>query len=195
MTRTILHIDASARHDQSKSRAMSQRIVDHLGAETVIHRDLADSLPHIDGTWVGATFTPPAERTAEQNEKLALSDGLLAELLAADAIVIGTPVYNFNIPASLKAWIDQIGRVGVAFRYTETGPVGMLASKPVYIAVASGGTKLGSQIDFVSNYLKFVFGFVGLSDVQLIQVADDETQNDANLRQIGALNEPTSVAA
>jgi FMN-dependent NADH-azoreductase len=165
---TLLHIDASARFADSTSRKASAAIVAEQGADTVIRRDLAEGLPFLDETFTSATFTPPENRTAAQNAALALSDTLVAELQAADTIVIGTAMYNFALPASLKAWIDQIGRAGVTFHYTETGPQGLLNGKKAIITIATGGTPLGSDFDFASAYLRFILGFVGITDVTIL---------------------------
>lgn len=168
MTRKVLHINASARQQGSVSRQLSRQIVDHLAPEHIIARDLADGLPFLDEAWVTATFIPPQDRTEAQAATLKLSDEIVAEVQAADTIVIGTAMYNFSIPAVLKAWIDQIARVGVTFAYTETGPKGLLEGKKAIIAIASGGTPLGSDYDHASDYLRFVLGFVGITDVTIV---------------------------
>jgi len=172
MTKTILHIDASARRQGSVSRELSAKLVAEAGADKVIHRDLSDGLPYLSETWVHSTFTPPESRSEEQAAALDFSDTLVAELTAADTIVIGTPIYNFSIPAVLKAWIDQIARAGVTFQYTENGPKGLLEDKKVIIAVASGGTAIGSDYDFASPYLKFALGFLGITDVTVLDKTD-----------------------
>ena len=165
---TILRIDASARHEGSKSRAALDRIEARIGRAT-IRRDLADApLPQVDETWVGATFTPPEKRDEAQRASLALSDVLVEEVQAADTILISTPVYNFALPASLKAWVDQVGRVGVVFRYTADGPVGLLEGKRVVLAIASGGTRIGSEVDHLTPYLRFILGFFGITDVTFV---------------------------
>jgi FMN-dependent NADH-azoreductase len=164
---SILHIDASARTDGSVSRDLSASIVAKLGGE-VIRRDLTQALPQIDETWIGSAFTPEPERNASQRDKLALSETLIEELRAADTIVIGTPIYNFALPASLKAWIDQVTRVGETFKYTDTGPVGLLTGKRAILAVASGGTAVGSDIDFATGYLRHILGFIGITDLEII---------------------------
>ena len=171
MTKTILHIDSSARIEGSTSRDLSARIVERLGATSVIRRDLAQPLPLIDAAWIGANFTPADARDAEQRDRLALSDELVAEVKAADVIVIGAPIYNFSVPAALKAWIDLVARAGLTFQYTETGPKGLLEGKRAIVAVASGGTKAGSEVDFATGYLRHVLGFIGITDVQMV-VAD-----------------------
>ncbi|MEM8654521.1 MAG: NAD(P)H-dependent oxidoreductase [Pseudomonadota bacterium] len=164
---TILHIDSSARTQGSVTRDLSSDIVAKLGGD-VIRRDLTEALPQINETWVNANFTPADDRDAAQRDTLALSDSLVEELKAADTIVIGAPVYNFGIPSALKAWVDLIARAGVTFKYSETGPVGLLQGKRAVIAVATGGTPVGSEIDFATGYLKHIMGFIGIHDVEII---------------------------
>jgi FMN-dependent NADH-azoreductase len=168
----ILKIDASGRTAGSVSRELGDRIVAGLsnGGETV-SRDLNDHLPNLDEAWIGATFTPVDVRSNEQHATLALSDEIIAEVQAADTLVIATPVYNFGIPATLKTWIDHIARVGVTFRYTENGPVGLLEGKKAVVAFASGGVPMGSPMDHVTPYLKTVLGFVGITEVEFLDTA------------------------
>lgn len=168
MTRTILHIDSSARTEGSVSRDLSAQIVSRFGTAEVVRRDLAAPLPLLDGAWVGANFTPADQRSDEQKQLLALSDSLVAELKQADILVIGSPVYNFSVPSTLKAWIDLVARVGLTFQYTETGPVGLLEGKRAIIAAAAGGTQAGSDIDFATKYLRHVLGFIGITDVEVV---------------------------
>jgi FMN-dependent NADH-azoreductase len=166
---SILRIDSSANTTDSVTRALTDRIVAKLGDSDVTVRDLAhEPLPQITQTWAVARVTPEADRSAEQIEALVESDKLVAELLAADTIVIGAPLYNFSVPASLKAWIDLVARVGVTFRYTETGPEGLVKGKRVIIAMASGGVPAGSEADFNTGYLKAVLGFMGMTDVTIV---------------------------
>ena len=116
----ILRIDASIKGAQSVTRALTGRIVDRLTgaapAASVVSRDLSGGLPFVNAAWIEAAFTPDTDRTPEQAQALALSDELIAELQAADTLVIGMPVYNFAVPAQMKAWIDQVARAGVTFR-------------------------------------------------------------------------------
>ena len=169
MTRSILRIDASARRDGSVSRDLADRIVARFGdGVTVTTRDLATGLPLIDEAWIGANFTPADQRTEAQRAALALSDQLVAELQAADTLVIGLPIYNFGVPAALKAWVDLVARAGVTFRYTEAGPQGLLTGKRAVLVVASGGTRVGSPIDFATPWLRHVLGFMGITDVTVI---------------------------
>lgn len=164
---TILHIDSSARFSGSTTRDLTARVVAKLGGET-LRRDLTEALPHITESWVNANYTPADQRDVLQHDTLSLSDTLINELKSADTIVIGAPIYNFSIPASLKTWIDLICRAGVTFRYTENGPDGLLTGKRAIIVAASGGVKIGSESDFAIGYLRHVLGFIGISDVQMV---------------------------
>ncbi len=165
---TVLHIDASARRDGSITRALTARIVERLSDSDIIRRDLDVALPIIDSDWVGANFTPADQRTQAQQQTLTTSDDLLGELRRADTIVIGTPIYNFALPANLKAWVDMIARAGESFRYSENGPEGLLTGKRAIIVVASGGTAIDSEADFATPYLRFVLNFVGISQIEVI---------------------------
>ena len=169
----ILYITASIRSDsESVSRSHGQRIVDGLAAKTgatVTTRDLAvNDLPYVSAERFAANLTPAAERTAEQADLAAIADTLIAELQAADTVVIASPVYNFGPPATLKAWADLVARTGTTFRYTATGPEGLLTGKKAYLAIASGGTPMGSDIDFMSRWLTFFLGFLGITDVEMV---------------------------
>ncbi len=177
----VLKIDASARHDGSVSRQLSDDIVARLKAAdssvSVVERDLAGGAPFVDAEWIGANFTSEESRSEDQKAKLAKSDALIDELLAADVIVLGAPIYNFGVPAALKAWIDQVARARKTFKYTEKGPVGLLEKKRAIVAIASGGTEAGSPIDFATPYLRHVLGFLGITDVKF--VAADRLMIDA----------------
>ncbi len=168
----ILHISASIRGDESVSRQLGTTIVEGLAAKTgatVIERDLsANDIPFVDAARFEANLTPAADRTGEQAELAAIADTLIAELQAADTIVFSVPVYNFGVPAVVKAWADLVARAGTTFHYTANGPEGLLTGKKAYIAAASGGTPIGSDFDFMSSWLKFFLGFLGISDVELV---------------------------
>ena len=186
MTHIVLNIQASARHDGSVTRQLSDKILTEIAADQTITRNLATGLPLLDAAWLTANFTLADDRTDMQRETLALSDSLITEIKQADTIVIGSPVYNFSVPAVLKAWIDQIARVGVTFKYTPDGPVGLLSGKRAIIVIASGGTPVGSDIDYASGYLKHIMGFIGITDVTII--AADALGNDADAK-IAAAND------
>jgi len=167
----ILQINSSARVEGSQSTVLANDIAARLrvanpGA-TLTVRDLA-ATPHpvLDEAALGALFTPAAQRSAEQAARVALDDALIAQVQAADAIVLGVPMYNFAISAQLKNWIDAICRVKVTFQYTEKGPEGLLKGKKVYVALARGGIYRDAPADSQVPYLKTVLGFLGMTDVQ-----------------------------
>lgn len=164
---TTLHIDSSARLQGSVTRDLTASIVAKLGGP-VIRRDLSEALPQIAENWVSANHTPADKRDAAQNDTLALSDQLIEEIKQSDTLVIGVPLYNFGIPAALKAWIDLIARAGVTFKYSETGPVGLLNGKRAILAVATGGVPVGTDVDFATGYMKHVLGFIGIKDVEVV---------------------------
>jgi FMN-dependent NADH-azoreductase len=186
MTQTILHIDASARTENSISRDLSAQIVTRFADARIVRRDLAHPLPLITADWIAANFTPASDRDDPQRNTLALSDTLVGELVAADVIVIGLPIYNFSIPAALKAWIDLIARAGLTFEYTAQGPKGLLHGKRVIIAVASGGTKMGSDIDFATGYLRHVLGFVGITQIDFVAADQLALSPEATLKSAQA---------
>lgn len=171
-TLRLLRVDSSARDHDSVSRQLADRLLSRLerehGALEMTHRDVSTGLPFVNAEWVAANATAPAERSVEQEQALDLSDQLVNELEAADVVVLSSPIYNFGVPASLKAWVDLVARAGRTFRYTESGPVGLLEGKRAFVLMASGGTKVGSEIDFASGYLRHVLGFLGIHDVSLI---------------------------
>lgn len=168
MTNTILQIDVSPRGADSVTRKLAQNVVERLAPDTIIMRDLTRSLPHLDSDWIGANFTPANDHTSEQRALLRISDTLVDELRRADTIVIGLPVWNFGIPAALKAWVDLVARAGETFRYTKDGPQGLLTGKRAIIALASGGTAVDSEIDFATPYMRHVLGFIGITDVSVV---------------------------
>lgn len=178
----ILHVAASGRKDASVTRRLAADFINSVGdagyAFELVERDLNNGVAFVDEDWINANFTPDEERTAEQSARLGYSDQLVDELKAADLIVISTPIYNFSIPAALKAWVDQITRARLTFKYTENGPVGLLENKRAVIAVASGGTKVDSEQDFAVGYLRHILGFIGIHDVSVI--AADQMMMDAD---------------
>ncbi|MBF9048964.1 FMN-dependent NADH-azoreductase [Roseobacter sp. HKCCD9010] len=195
MTHSILRIDASARRDGSVSRDLSDRIIARFAEADVTARDLAEGLPLIDEDWVGANFTPAEQRTDEQKAKLALSDTLIEEIKAADTLIIGLPIYNFGVPAALKAWVDLVARAGVTFQYTEQGPKGLLEGKRAVVAVASGGTEAGSAIDFATGYIRHVLGFIGIHDVEFVTADRLMVDADASMQTALAQLDALQIAA
>jgi FMN-dependent NADH-azoreductase len=202
----VLRIDASARVVGSITRQLADRMVDgmqaHMPGMTLTRRDVAKGLPFVDDAWVNANLAAPDARDAPQREALAGSDALVAEAMAADVWVIATLIYNFGVPASLKAWIDQIARARLTFRYTEQGPQGLLTGKKVYILTATGGTEVGSAIDFATPWLKFVLGFLGITEIEVIAADRGVVRGDAagkaaieRIDQVVARDWPVLVAA
>jgi FMN-dependent NADH-azoreductase len=169
----LLQINSSARRDASHSTRLANRIVERLRESapnaTLKVRDL-NVVPHpvLDADALGALFTPAEQRTPEQAARVALDDALIAEIQAADVVVLGVPMYNFGVPAPLKNWIDAISRAGVTFRYTEKGPEGLLKGKKLYVALARGGQYRNTPADTQVPYLKIAFAFLGLTDVQWV---------------------------
>jgi FMN-dependent NADH-azoreductase len=169
----ILQINSSQRAENSQSTRLASAIVERIHAAapdaSLTVRDLGRA-PHpaLDETALGALFTPADKRSADQNQRVALDDALIAELQAADVIVLGVPMYNFGVPAQLKNWIDAVARAGVTFRYTDKGPVGLVQNKKVYVALTRGGLYRNTPADTQMPYLKTFLGFLGMTDVQFI---------------------------
>jgi FMN-dependent NADH-azoreductase len=170
---TLLHVKTSLFGENGQSAQLAKSFVDKWMAENpeavVIERDLAkDPVPHLDAYRVTALNTPVDSRDAEQNSVVDYADTLLAEVKAADTLVIGLPMYNFNIPSQLKSWFDHLARAGVTFQYTEQGPVGMIEDKPVYLVATRGGLYAEQGQDFQVDFVKQFLAFIGLKDTRLV---------------------------
>jgi FMN-dependent NADH-azoreductase len=175
---TLLHLDSSPL-ETSISRELGREFVKtwktaHADS-TVIYRDLAVAPPKpLDATWIFSSFMPEASRTAEQTAALAVSEELIGELERADEYVIGVAMHNFSIPSTLKLWIDQVSRAGRTFSYGESGPKGLLVNKKATLLIATGGayepgTPFGA-FNFVEPYLRAVLGFLGVTELNVINV-------------------------
>ncbi|MBX4913647.1 FMN-dependent NADH-azoreductase [Rhizobium bangladeshense] len=153
---------------------LAEKLKSQKPGSVVVRRDLAaNPLPHIDDLFTGAIRKPAEARTAEENAAVKTSDELVAELFAADTIVISTGLINFNIYSSLKTWIDNVARAGVTFKYTESGPVGLVTGKKLYVVLASGGVYSqgpAAPLNHAVPYLKSVLGFLGITDIETIYV-------------------------
>lgn len=191
----LLRIDASIKNGGSVSRQLTEQLVAQLStADTkVTKRDLAKGLPQIDADWLTAVYTPHDARTPAQAKIAALADTLLNEVRAADTLVIGLPIYNFNVPAALKTWFDILARKGETFVYTETGPKGLLAGKKAFVALSSDGTELGGPVDFASGWVRHMLGFFGIDDVTF--VAADKMAFDADAGMARAETAISALAA
>lgn len=183
----ILRLDASASINTSNSKKLGDELIDRLLAlhpdAIVRQRDLNQDIGFIDENWVVANFTPVDQRSEAQHQRLAFSDKLIDEIKQADFIVLTTPMYNFGIPATLKSWIDLISRAGVTFRYTADGPVGLIKGKHVDIVITTGGVPLQSPVDFVTDYLKQVFRFIGIEDINIISAEAMSVDADSSYQK------------
>jgi len=181
----VLEVSASARKVSSASRQLTRDLIaaldDRYGDVETTRRDLANGIPLVDEAWIEANFAPDESRTEAHREALAFSDALVAEISEADVIVIGAPLYNFTIPAALKAWIDMIARARLTFRYTENGPEGLLRNKKAYIVVATGGVPVGSPADFATPYLRHALAFVGITDVEFVAADKLNSQTEESM--------------
>ena len=169
---SILHITASINGDESVSRSLSTTIAKGVADKTgaaIVERDLsANDLPFLDAERFAANLTPYAERNPKHHELAQIADTLIKEIKDADTLVFGVPVWNFSVPATVKAWADLVARAGETFRYTENGPEGLLHGKKAYIAISSGGTPVKSDYDFMTPWLTFFLGFLGITDVETV---------------------------
>jgi len=180
---TVLHINSSARLNDSNTRIIGKYLVDALG-EPVIGRDLAQQpLPAISAEDLVAVHGSSDSQRDSLQSQLDLSAQLIDELKDADTLVLAAPMYNFGIPASLKQWIDAICRAGVSFKYTEKGPVGLLGIKRAFIITASGGTPIGSEMDFSSRYLEHICKFIGITEVYHIDASGSKGTPDQVIAQ------------
>ncbi|WAJ36239.1 FMN-dependent NADH-azoreductase [Pseudomonas sp. GOM7] len=169
----VLVIESSARQQGSVSRELTQQFIAQWQAanpaDQVQVRDVAaNPLPHLDLTLLGGWMTPAEQQSAAEKAALARSNELTEELLAADVLVLAAPMYNFAIPSTLKTWLDHVLRAGVTFKYTETGPQGLLTGKRAIVLTARGGIYAGSALDHQEPYLRQVLAFIGIHDVQFI---------------------------
>jgi FMN-dependent NADH-azoreductase len=174
----ILHLISSPRGEASFSVKLGDAIVENLQAanpgSTVTTRNLTNTpFPHLEEVHINSFFTPAENHTPQLAEAVQHSNESIAELKAADAIVIGVPMYNFGIHSTLKAWIDHVARAGQTFSYSENGPEGLVKGKKVYLAISSGGVYSDGPMkayDFTESYLRSVLGFLGMVDVTVYRV-------------------------
>ena len=185
---STLLINASANGEASETRRLAKVLINQL-KETqqlgeLTERDLRNEpLQLLSEAHVGAFFTPADDRSAEQKELLTLSEQYVKELKEAETLVIASPMYNFGVPAALKAWIDLICRAGETFKYTENGPVGLTQVKKTYVVVATGGTPIGSEMDFVTPYLAQIVKFLNLGELEFLEV---DGRDDAREKRVAA---------
>jgi FMN-dependent NADH-azoreductase len=204
---TLLHIDTSIHSSQGESSRLAARFVERFRHEhpeaAVIHRDLArDPVPHLTAERFAAFVARPDARTPAQAAIAGESDALIAELERAEVVVLGVPMYNFGIPSALKAYFDHVARSGRTFRYTATGPEGLLRGKQAIVFATRGGVYAGTARDTQTPYLRDFLAFVGISDVEFVYaegLALGESSRDAALAQaertIERLAQPVLAAA
>jgi len=169
----ILQINSSIFSGNGQSTALANQFVTRLRAQNpaarLTVRDLAaDPVPHLDAARFGALIAKPEERTPAQQAVVRDSDELIDELRRADVVVLGLPMYNFGLPSTLKAYFDHVGRVGVTFKYTEKGPVGLLTGKKVYVFAARGGLYAGTPNDTQTPFIRAFLSFIGMSDIEFV---------------------------
>ena len=190
---TLLHINSSPLYGRSVSRELTAAFVEEWKlfhpSGAVIDRDLnATAIAPLNAELVGAMYTPDEARTPRQNEVLALSDTLLAELEQADEYVFGVPMHNFGVPSVLKLWIDQIARRGRTFAYVDGKPKGLIVGKKATFIIATGGmydaqTQMAS-FNFVEPYLRSLFGFLGVTDVTFLTAGGTMSLNSGQDRGV-----------
>lgn len=167
--KTILHLTSSIFGEQGISSRLAEEFIGRVPAARVIRRDLArDPVPHLDAERFAAFLAKPEARTPAQAATVAYSDALIAELRAADTIVLGLPMYNFGLPSQLKAYFDHVARAGVTFKYTERGAVGLLTGKKAYVFAARGGLYRGTPGDTQSAYVRDFLAFLGITEVEFV---------------------------
>lgn len=196
----ILQINSSVRTEGSHSSRLAASLVEqvraaHPGAVVTL-RDLART-PHpvLDEAAMEAQMTAIDKRTPAQHARVAQDDALIAEIMAADVVVLGVPMYNFGVPAQLKNWIDAIARAQVTFRYTAAGPEGLLHGKKVYVALTRGGKYRDTPADTQVPYLQMVLGFLGMKDVQFFYAEGLAMGPESERQGLAAANEQIALAA
>src|ERR1700729_413847 len=171
---TLLQINASINNGNGESSRLANQFVAAFHKRhpkaTIVVRDVAaaEPVPHLNSERFGALITKPEERSVTQHAVVAYSDNLIDELKQADVIVLGLPMYNFGVPSQLKAYFDHIARVGITFKYTDKGPVGLLTGKKAYVFAARGGLYVGTPLDTQTSYVRDFLRFLGIADVEFV---------------------------
>ncbi|TDO20801.1 FMN-dependent NADH-azoreductase [Pedobacter duraquae] len=173
----ILNIISSPRGAASNSIKLADAIIDRLkeqdpAAFVQVHDLTNKPFPHLEEAHLNAFFTPVENHTDSDKEAIKHSNDAIKEIMDADVLVIGAPMYNFGISSVLKSWFDHIARAGITFKYTAEGPVGLLTGKKAYVAVTTGGVYSSGPatgFDFVTPYIKTMLGFIGITDVTIVR--------------------------
>lgn len=194
--KNVLVINSSISGTNGNSTKLVQHLLAQLPQAQVTEIDLgAKPLPHLEMAEIGAWMTPAAERSAEQQALAAHSDDLIAKVQAADAVIFGVPMYNFALPSQLKALLDRLARAGITFKYTETGPVGLLQDKPVIFALARGGVYANTPADSQVPFLKTFFNFIGLTQLHFVYAEGLNMGPDAAEKGISAAQQQLTELA
>ncbi len=196
----LLVVESSARQQGYISRRLTAEFLQNWQAshpaDQIVQRDLASTvLPHLDTDLLGGWMKPAAEQTPAEQAALARSNELTEELLAADVLVLAAPMYNFGIPSTLKAWLDHVLRAGVTFKYTETGPQGLLTGKRAIVLTARGGVYAGGPLDQQEPYLRQALAFIGIHDVQFIHAEGLNMGEEFQLRGLATAREAIGAVA
>ncbi|MEC7825733.1 FMN-dependent NADH-azoreductase [Marisediminitalea sp.] len=190
--KNILVVNSSLNSEAGNSSKLVANYLDKLAGKDV-KLDLLDlneaQLPHLTQQEMAAWMTAPEERTQAQAELAAISDALLSRLVEADEVVIGLPMYNLGVPSTFKAWIDRLARAGKSFKYTETGPVGLIADKPVTVLAARGGVYAGTDYDTQTPYIRHIFGLMGITSVNFVYAEGLNMGEEAAEKAFSAANE------
>ncbi|PSH64085.1 MULTISPECIES: FMN-dependent NADH-azoreductase [Phyllobacterium] len=200
---SILLVTSSPRGAASHSTRVATELAQKLQAKTpgakIVTRDLANNpLPHIDADYTSGIYTPAESRSAQQQSVVGVSDAIVDELFAADAVVIATGLINFNISSTLKSWIDHIARAGKTFSYGADGPKGLVTGKKVYVVIASGGVYSSgpaASFDHATPYLKATLGFLGMTDVEVVRIEGVAMGPEAEAKAISSALDYTSDLA
>ena len=167
----IYQIDSSARKEGSTSRALAKKLLDKIKKpeDEVVYRDLDDEMVFVSGLTESGMKIKKKDQTNHHKKMFNLSDKLVSELKDSDVIIISAPIYNYGPPATLKAWSDLAARVDETFRFKPNGRrEGLLKNKRAFLVITSGGTKLNSEEDFLTPWLKFILNFFGIEKIDII---------------------------
>lgn len=170
---TLVQINSSLFSNQGQSSALADKFVAkwqaaHADGKVIRHDLVAEEIPHLDGARFLSFLAKPEERSEDQQAVVAFSDRLINELRAAEALVIGLPLYNFGVPSHLKAYFDHVARAGETFKYTANGPEGLLRDKKAYVFATRGGQYAGTPLDTQTSYVRDFLAFIGITDVTFV---------------------------
>ena len=200
MANKILRINSSLFGNNGASTQIIDNLVEQLSAKLtdveVVTRDFStQAIPHVDGEWISALMTPEQDKSDEQIAKTQFSDKLIAEVKEADYLVIAAPMYNFNVPSMLKAWFDHLARAGVTFKYTENGPVGLIADKPVFVVTTRGGMHKDTSRDTEVQFIRTFLNFIGLTQIEFIYAEGLNMQDNKEKALVEAKQQVKQVVA